>query len=305
MNDRIEGERSTINSLDKEEVEKKKESLLIKYRKVYNEFFGEDLLNKIVREEALDKEKKVPWIDVKGSINIFLRMMSCRKTDNSSAYLVETKYSFCTRQLQVTADLEALMEVIGMVDLKEFPELFRQSGSAREIKTLHSTLQNITFPEILSNRTELPEDKEKRRKEFLQIITYNFKEFGVETISSVYKIVIKKYNPLFPPKYISQYIRIGKLENREKKIELCKFLLFFVVAPSKREILEVICNFLYTIISKEKSPLKFKNIAVVFSPIFFIDSVSVIIGSNFKETMERLRDFLEFLLENSPAIFLL
>lgn len=304
MKDGLETEKNTINSLEGEEVEKQKEILLVKYNTLYIDFFGEALMYEMVRNENTESYIKIRDMKISEIIRLILRLLSWSTSEKSEDCLINTSYSFCTKQLNVTANLEALMQVISLVDIKEYPELFRQSASAREIKDLYKTLQGIKFPHSLLDLSECPEEKEKRKEEFLRIITYNFKEFQVETISSVYKLVIKSKNPFFPPKYISEYIRIGKLTDKSKKIALCKFIIFFLVFPTKREMLEIVCSFLYTLITKEASPLKFKNIAVVFAPIFFIDSNSAIIDSNFKEIMERLSEFLEFLLENSLEIFL-
>ncbi|KAI5191761.1 hypothetical protein NEMIN01_1652 [Nematocida minor] len=307
MESETEREKNTINSLSAERLEEYKEAMLSKHSELYGRFFTEPLIYEILHDESLEhSDKKVVNSKLTAVINMFISLIYGEsQSADPSLNLVRTNYTFCSKKLQVSADLEALMQVIEMIDLKQNPELFRQSASAKEVKSLYKNLVNLKFPKLSVDANGCPEEKEKRSKEVIKIITYNFKEFELETISSVYKVVLKTKNPFFPPKYINLYIKVGKLAEKKEKILICKFLLMFIVSPGKIELLEVVCSFLYLLITRKDSALRFKNIAVVFAPIFFIDDESSIVDATFKETMERLKDFLEFFLENSPEIFLL
>lgn len=307
MDANAETEKETVNTLPQEEIKQYKIDMFSQHNDLLNEVFTADTIRKVLNEQPITEDGHGKSLNSRLAelITILIGLISGVKQNTSNKIRrVDTNYRFCSKQLRVTADLEALMQVLGIIDLREQTELFRQSASAAEVKTLCTNLQNTTFPRLSPDTNLCPEEKERRNRELVRIITYNFKEFEIETVAAVYKIVLKTKNPLFPVKYISEYIKIGKITEKEKKITLCKFVLLFLVSPAKRELLEITSNFLYSMITKENSPLRFENISVVFAPIFFIDDGCSIVNETFKEVMERLKDFLVFFLENSKEIFL-
>ncbi|KAH9385430.1 uncharacterized protein NEMAJ01_0326 [Nematocida major] len=310
MEEGKETEKYSITTLPQEQLKQYKEMFLEENVHIYCTIFQEDIVLDMLGKHAAPEnaQEKSLGDALSRMIDIFinlLRGISTRKPYKMK--MVSTKYRFSTAQaqVQVSADLEALMGVLDVIDISQYPELFRQSASAAEVKVLCNNLQHITFPHISPDIDNCPEEKQKRNREIIRIITYNFKEFEIETVASVYKQVLKSKNPLFPSQYIKQYMEIGKVASTEDKILLSKFLLLFTVSPAKRELLEVTCSFLYSLITKKDSPLRFENISVVFTPIFFIDDKCCIVDANFKEVLEQLRDFLKFFLQNSPAIFLM
>ncbi|KAI5165098.1 hypothetical protein NEIRO03_0092 [Nematocida sp. AWRm78] len=308
MDTERQSEQHTLNSLLPAEANEYKKTLIESNGALYVEFFHADVLNEIVTESVIDRSIRKRKISstIYKILQIVIKLIQGNSIHSDSTIKpVTTHYRFCTKTLQVTADLEALMKVISIVDLKKHPELFRQSASVKEVKQLWQNLNNITFTALSPNSEKCPEEKEKKNQEIIKIISYNLKEFDVETIASVYKMILKTKNPFFSTKYINEYIKIGNISCKKTKIQLCKFILAFAVPTQKQELLEVTCNFLYSLITKEDSKLKFRNISVVFAPIFFIDEECNIIDANFKEIMEKLKDLLEFFLENSPQIFLL
>ncbi|KFG27115.1 uncharacterized protein NESG_00190 [Nematocida ausubeli] len=308
MAEERQAEQHTINSLSYKELEEYKENMKMQNQQICIEVFTVQIFNEMVSEvepESISVVKKVSsalYRVIQIAVKLIQGIKPSRK---SSMDLVNTQYKFCSQNLQVTADIEALMQVIGVIDIARYPELFRQSASAREVKVLCRNLSSITFPKMSPSSEKCPEEKEKKNLEMIRIIAYNFKEFDIEAIASVYKMLLKTKNPLFPTKYICEYIKIGKLSCKKTKIVLCQFILAFVICKQKQELFESTCSFLYSLITKENSKLRFANISVVFTPIFFIDEDCQIVDSNFKEIMENLKNFLEFFLENSPQIFIL
>ncbi|KAI5180931.1 hypothetical protein NEOKW01_1172 [Nematocida sp. AWRm80] len=218
---------------------------------------------------------------------------------------VATQFRFSRHKLCVSADLELLMRVLTSLNIQPYPELFRQSASVKEVSALYEHLKRIKPMQYSPLSKSSTEQEEIQEQEAMQTLIYDLQEFEIITISAVFKIVLKNDCPILPTKHIELYRKIQALSDPKDKIVFSKFIIAFLIDRSKTEILEIVCNFLYTLVTKPNSPLKFRNLSVVFTPLFFIDESFTVIDANFKEPLEDLRDYLEFLLDNSPKIFLI
>ncbi|KAI5185247.1 hypothetical protein NEHOM01_0705 [Nematocida homosporus] len=213
---------------------------------------------------------------------------------------VETSFCLARPALRVSKSWEALMQFLDAADLKPVPELFRESASAKQINELSAKVRDLG--KAASGKT--PAGNSDRPMN-IGAITNALGGYSVLTVAAVYKVMVKEECPIFPSKYIDLYMRINTLSDTSQKQLLSRFVLLFVLSDQKRIMFEICCDFLHRLITKEDSPLKFKNLAVVFAPLFFIDEETSCLAADFKGPLESLRDYLEFLLQNYREILLI
>ncbi|OAG31695.1 hypothetical protein NEDG_00170 [Nematocida displodere] len=302
------GAKKTFNALTPSEKEEYRKELVEEHYNTLSGHLGEKILKEVivVFREGGDKHRCLhgAFKHVQELINL-LRTIFCHQ-ETRTVKKVRSSFGFGARKPTISCDLECLMHVIASADIELYPELFRQSASLRAVATLHEYLSGLeifpnTFKPVEASPTKLNETDEQKIQELIGIL----EGVEIDTISAVFKIVLKLKSPLFPAQYLDVYSNINQLGSKQDKIILMQFIVAFVFSDERRETLEVICCFLSTVIMKHNSPLRFRNIAVVFTPLFFIDDTVVIKEPNFKEPLNKLRVFLEFLLENGQEIFLI
>jgi len=214
-------------------------------------------------------------------------------------------FAFGDASILVDCELESAMQLIEDSEMCRHKELFRESAPVKEINEICHTIDSIKksyFPVI---GTTSGSERKKLVKELCTALALEMKRYSLLTVASVFKIVLKRDSPIFPSKYFQCYTNASAIEDPRKRVLICKFIITFFLSNEKREILEVVSCFLYALVKKsEKSALNFKNIAIIFTPLFFIDGNFSTVGDNFKEPLEKLSLFLEFFLGNSREIFL-
>lgn len=212
---------------------------------------------------------------------------------------VESVFGFGDVKPHVEYTIEYLMRMINATDLTGHKQLFRQSASLREVKILYNNLMAINMCIKKQRKTDgrVPDKA-------LEIFSSMLGDFEVDAISSVFKVTLRSNCPLLPSTFRQTYMQIGKMENSAEKLVLIRVIVMLCIDQETRERLEAVFSFLYEQINREKSPLKFKNISVVFTPLFFIDKTFSVSDPNFKKPLTELCDFLEFFLRHGSEIFL-
>lgn len=299
----------TFNNYTKEEQKEWKTKFLEMHRDTLLSLLTNTEIEQIYKQSFFEqKEDNLVRIVLQP---IIMRLLSIIreyfwKDDNFLQDKVETCFCFGTKSLLMSRNLEALMLVLSSSELQMYPELFRESASVKQIEQLSDYIAEMDIHTLLKEHNERDNASVEAMEKngiIMQYIMQELNKFGVITVSAVFKIVLKMDSPLMPQKYIELYKKIGEIENLEKKILLSQFIIGFILHKKQRELTEVVCCFLNLLIEKDKSRLHYKNIAVVFTPIFFIDDGSFAVESNFKEQLEKLCNYLEFLLKNCKRIF--
>lgn len=303
----------SYNGLSKEERRKYNHAFLNSHKEVLlkclDKEVAQQLISLVDEKHQEDRLAETPVLrpgQTAGLLPVLERIFELIKCFFSSAReksdvndKVESVFGFGDVKPHVEYTIEYLMRMINATDLTGHEQLFRQSASLREVKILYDNLIAINMCINKQSKTDghVPDKA-------LEIFSSMLGDFEVNTISSVFKITLRANCPLLPSTFRQTYMQIGRMENSAEKIVLTRFIVMLCIDQETRERLEAVCSFLYEQIKRESSPLKFKNISVVFTPLFFIDKTFSAPDPNFKKPLTELCDFLEFFLRHGSEIFL-
>ncbi|KAI5190460.1 hypothetical protein NECID01_0966 [Nematocida sp. AWRm77] len=218
---------------------------------------------------------------------------------------IATSFTFGSQPLYIPYEVEAAMQIIDQDEMYTYKELFRESSSVEKMSMLQGRLQELKkkyypYIEMVNKEKEMASVQE-----FITALKEEMRATDVLTLSGTFKNMIRSIIPIFPSKYLNVYIEIEKCPDVETKIILSQFVIAFLMTSEKRRDVEVMTCFFYSLITHKESLLKFKNISIVFTPMFFIDESHQICPETYKDTLECLQRFLQFFLENALSIFLI
>lgn len=297
----------TFESLEAEQKKEYQISFIEQHKDVLFPFLEEQNICSSLREEnvfgglgdSADCQRRTAFRSV---VKMFT---TCFSPISSGPHGKSSSFVFGDVPIWVPYELEAAMQVIAQEQMYKYQELFRESSSASEVGNLCKRLKEVA--KLYAPRIELVSVEHRQRavQDLMDALRAEIRKCNTLTVSGTFKTMVRALSPIFPPKYLDVYIAIGKLENPDTKIMLSQFLIAFLLSSEKRGELEVAACFLHTIITEPDSLLRFRNLTIVFTPLFFIDKTFQLQLSqnNFKEPVEALQRFLQFFLENCQKIF--
>jgi len=302
--------KKTFNSLNKEERRAYRTEFVNTYRTI---------LLKYISPEALhEEEKRAEYIDYREEDTLhkdciqeiaykLRRLLSTEKQRyreeeerNNRNMMKDSKFVFGDAKIRVDCELEACMYITYNSDMHKQKGLYRESAPAYEV---YKILQRIE--EIRCVKRETKEEEGRDKEEVQREMIEEMKKYNPLTLAALFKIIVKKQAPIFPERYIGCYKKMSNVQDQHEKIVMSQFFMAFLIQNRKKELLEVVCYFLHMLVNKEESLLTFKNTAIIFTPLFFIDGTRSIVGCDFKHTLESLCKFLEFFLTNATEIMLI